>query len=414
MSLRIEIRQRYNIHRHHHIKSNRERQTVYIRKRAINAIDNIVKKQSVNDQIATIENHERAFKMMGSSFDDDEFAPNPFRTSNSFDASGNEQPQQQSYGQNNTQMMQGNMRNQPQFQQFQQQPTMPNPGQYLSGQMDQGATQNSNYGATREIPSTPFSIFSWRGLVACMRLDAYQKYFDVDTVDVVDRLKASLFKFYEPDLFRTVVLGDTTIFPNNVDPNAPYDPTAPTMPSPTALPGKGPDLYGPLWISMTLIFILGMTSNLSAYFHHQRYERSADDSEVVEDFDYDITHLFRAGSIVMIFCFVVPTGFWFVTHCLGMPAVSWAMWMCCYGYSAVPIMAGALVAWWFPYSFWHWLTLAAATTASGMLVVRNLSTPLLAQDAGSQTKAAPLILAILGTHFIYMCVLKFSFFTYKN
>jgi hypothetical protein len=116
--------------------------------------------------------------------------------------------------------------------------------------------------------------------------------------------------------------------------------------------------------------------------------------------------------IVFAFSFGVPTGLWLAASCLGLSGVQWAMWVCCYGYSMAPILAGALVAWWLPFWIWNFLAMAAGVGASCLLVLRNLSTPLLTQE-DNHAKAAPLLLCILGIHLIYLLVLMLTFFPGK-
>jgi hypothetical protein len=62
-----------------------------------------------------------------------------------------------------------------------------------------------------------------------------------------------------------------------------------------------------------------------------------------------------------------------------------------------------------PITLFAWLALLAATAASGLLVLRNASTPLLASDPTHQ-KAPPLILAILVAHFIFYVLLTITFY----
>ena len=69
----------------------------------------------------------------------------------------------------------------------------------------------------------------------CLSLDAYRAYFDIDAEDIVKRMKSSMLDFYKPDYFRSEVIGT-----HKTD----------------AL--KGPDLYGPFWITMTLVFFVAV------------------------------------------------------------------------------------------------------------------------------------------------------------
>jgi hypothetical protein len=246
-----------------------------------------------------------AMNANSSSFnDDDDFAPNPFRSgggtaSDLLDQTPRQQQQQQQfhdpfqtpqmyaaqppppsqmYAQQPQQQLQPPPQMMPQQpgaayypqqqqhqQQHQQQP--PSPVHYMSGTMDTG-------GAARPEQARPPAGGGFGWLLSCVRLDQAGKLFDVDADDVALRLRYSLTEFFRPDYFRTTVLGDTG-----------GGTTTETGSGAVVGSGKGPDLYGPFWVSMTLIFILGVASNLSDYLHYQR--KTDPDSQ----FEYDITHV---------------------------------------------------------------------------------------------------------------------------
>ena len=71
----------------------------------------------------------------------------------------------------------------------------------------------------------------------CLTLDAYRAYFDIDADDIVTRMKSAAMDFYKPEHFRNNVVGAQKA--NDL---------------------KGPDLYGPFWITMTLIFFIGVSN----------------------------------------------------------------------------------------------------------------------------------------------------------
>lgn len=272
----------------------------------------------------------------------------------------------------------------------QHQPSLAHDPAQWSGAMDQRAAPVENYGAGGSTAPNAgssvmasFSQFGWGTCLSCFSLDSYTQYFDLETTDILDRVMASLLKFWMPDQFRTSVVGDckTEEF-------------------------KGPDLYGPVWISLTLVFLIAVTSNIQAYWTHKRRAQSDD----VEEFDVDIHLLLHASSAVLVFVFCIPTAFWLGTTCMGMPTISWALWVCCYGYSQVPYMPATILIALLPFELISWCSLLAATVASNLLILRNLSTPLLAQDSANNTKAGPVIIAILGCHVIYCVVLKAVFF----
>jgi protein YIPF1/2 len=374
--------------------------------------------------------------MMNSSYDDgDEFAPNPFRSfgggssgqqqqqqqpGDFFSASNTNAPSsvmvnqalnqpdpysgmtgamdynQQMHQQHQMQQQQQMMMQQQQQQMQQQQQNAAN----WTGAMDSRAAPVENYGGATlaggagggsggEIPSTPFSIFSWRGCLSCFRLDSYGQYFNMDTIDIAQRLKSSLTIFWQPDQFRTAIVGDA---PNHE----------------TGL--KGPDLYGPVWIAMTLVFLLAVTSNMHDYWKHKKKQAQAPPDSVEEEFEVDFVHLLRASGIVFTFVFGMSTALWLSSNCMGMPGISWAMWTCCYGYAQTPFLFASLLVTLLPWPLASLIILSVAAAVSVLLILRNLSTPLLAQDSATHAKASPIILAILGGHVVYLIAIKVAFY----
>lgn len=300
--------------------------------------------------------------MMNSGVDDD-FPPNPFRS----DAGGDpfQQPQAQP---------QFSMPQQPAQSQFSQPPPAysVDTSQGMAGAMD---------------PSTPASTpTSWWGLcMACMRLETYKRYFDVDTEDIRVRMIAAMTHFHQPQYFRDQVVGAE-------NPQLGIQASA-------AAELKGPDLYGPVWITFVLILLVAATANWSAHFRY---------ASEIENFEYDIDHLLHAWSFLVTFVFGVPSVFWLCTRCMSLQALTLAEWICYYGYSMVPYLPASLLCI-IPWNFISWTALMAASGASGLLILRNASTPLLASDPSAQ-KAPPLILAILAAHFIFFVSMGVTFY----
>jgi hypothetical protein len=288
---------------------------------------------------------------------------------------------------------------------------MPPTSPVLHGTMDTYNASVPPNAATSNTGGWLSSVWLWP---ACGRWETWQAYFNVDTTDVVTRLRASVLHCADPDHFRTVIVGNEA---------TPLAPTTLAATTPTEEGGslKGPDLYAPFWISATLVFSLAVTSNIVAYWHHRSRQHKSGGGDDMEAFDYDINLLVHATGIVFTFVYGVSTVFYFTTSCLGMNAIAWPMWICCYGYAQVPYVLATCVVWIFPWgsALWAWLVLALATTASALLIVRNLSTPLLAYETGAaanaaaphhQSLVAPILLALLVAHFIYFCVLKIVFY----
>lgn len=179
--------------------------------------------------------------MMNSAADDD-FPPNPFRTGGDPFAPQptQQQPQMQmqpQMGQPQMQMGQPQMQQQPQFSQ------PPPPAQQFGGQQP---AYNNNMGGAMDSTTPHSTPTSWWGLcLAGMRLETYKRYFNVDTDDIRTRMTAAMTHFHQPQYFRDQVVG-----PEN--PQLGIQASAPSE-------LKGPDLYGPVWITFVLILLVAVS-----------------------------------------------------------------------------------------------------------------------------------------------------------
>jgi hypothetical protein len=181
---------------------------------------------------------------------DDEFGANPFRTGgggNDFLGAPTPQMHQQLNQQPPHMQFQQPQQFQPQqqfqtqgvggpfvpHQQQQFQQTQPNPNfqaPFLSGPMDNQMDQRQ-----MQPPQALAPTSWWGSCMMCISLDSYRAYFDIDADDIVLRMKSALLDFYKPDYFRNEVIG-----------------------AQKSGSLKGPDLYGPFWITMTLIFFVAV------------------------------------------------------------------------------------------------------------------------------------------------------------
>ena len=91
------------------------------------------------------------------------------------------------------------------------------------------------------------------GVCACMSIAYYRPFFDVDTDEVVGRLKAALL-FFAAEPFLTVVRNK-------------------------------PDAYGPWWVATTLVFLVSVTSHVKALLHYG------------DDYEYDFTTVTFSASL---------------------------------------------------------------------------------------------------------------------
>mmetsp|Transcript_75923 Transcript_75923/g.114336 ORF Transcript_75923/g.114336 Transcript_75923/m.114336 type:complete len:331 (+) Transcript_75923:85-1077(+) len=329
--------------------------------------------------------------MMNSMANDDGFDDNPFRSGTGggsdvfFDAAPQQTPPQQQFQQQQQPQFQQQQQFQPQSDPFAPQPPVQNnfpqqpPVQSNfappSGPMDNMAPQQQPQLGMQPMPSRSW----WGNCMACLTLEAYKAYFDIEAEDILARMKGVVLHFYKPEYFRNNVIGAGTA--NGL---------------------KGPDLYGPFWITMTLIFFIGVTSNMHAYLR----------KDDLDEFDYDMNHLIHAATVLCGFSFVLPTIFWITTQCMNMQALLLVEWVCLYGYSLTPFLPTVMLCV-IPVAILQWVLIAVATVVSGLLIVRNVTAPMLSTDVG-QAKAPPLILSIIGCHVIFLLYFKISFYHVKK
>ncbi|CAG9856333.1 unnamed protein product [Phyllotreta striolata] len=100
-------------------------------------------------------------------------------------------------------------------------------------------------------------------------LEYYQKYFDVDTADVIERIMASITPKWENTLKRHL--------------------------------REKPDLYGPFWISITLIFSIAISGNIANYLQHANSDYH---------WKYNFHAVSVAATVIFLYVVLVPFLLW--------------------------------------------------------------------------------------------------------
>ncbi|GJJ77286.1 protein YIPF1/2 [Entomortierella parvispora] len=194
-------------------------------------------------------------------------------------------------------------------------------------------------------------------------IDYYAKFFDVDTTQVMERCMASIIP---KDNFLNVM-------------------------------GGSPDLYGPFWISTTVVFVLFVMSSIIDSIH--AYMESV-------PYSYDIGHLTFAFATIYTYAFMIPAMIWGATKYFGCQPDLLEM-LALYGYGLtvwVPVAFLSVAPW----NLLRWILILAGGASSGVFLVRNMY-PVL-QRAEAQTSKAILIL-VVGLHVILTLILKYKFFS---
>mmetsp|Transcript_14967 Transcript_14967/g.22420 ORF Transcript_14967/g.22420 Transcript_14967/m.22420 type:complete len:322 (+) Transcript_14967:117-1082(+) len=249
----------------------------------------------------------------------------------------------------------------------------------------QSRNSNINSGQQNTPPPT-----TWYGRIfACFQTASLQEFFDVDTVDIKLRIISSVRHCNNPDIFRESILYRE---------------------------GTRPDLYGPVWVFMTLVLFLAATSNTSKYLH----------TDAIEEFEYDISHLVHAFTVLLFYTFGLPFLIYMMLQCVGVsgvpsasvnsndnvnpiPPLSLIDYVCIYGYSLVPYLPMTVLCL-VPSVMLEWMFLLTATGMSLLLVLRNLVGPIMRQNS---QWLGPVTMFLISCHFIFCLVLKFTFYHRK-
>jgi hypothetical protein len=132
---------------------------------------------------------------------------------------------------------------------------------------------------------------------------------------------------------------------------------------------RNPDLYGPLWISSTVVFMLAATGNFAEWlsFASQRGMQAA---VATHSFTYDFTKVTFGATIVYGYASLIPLLVYFALRYAG-ARTSLVDILCLYGYSLF-IYVPASILCIPPSSIVQWIFVAVAALASTTFLVRSL------------------------------------------
>ncbi|XAR71984.1 hypothetical protein NMG60_11018462 [Bertholletia excelsa] len=168
---------------------------------------------------------------------------------------------------------------------------------------------------------------NWKGVFS---ISSYTQYFNVDTDIVLNRLMSSLYP----------INGD---FFAKIDAN--------------------PDLYGLVWISTTLIFVIASLGNCANYLMSRHNGSST-------SWSFDISYLNLAIWSIYGYAVVVPLAFYFLLQYVGSNSSLVHLW-CMWGYSLfIFVLSSFLLV--IPVEFLRWVIILITGVASASFVGLNL------------------------------------------
>ncbi|XP_030637003.1 protein YIPF2 [Chanos chanos] len=199
----------------------------------------------------------------------------------------------------------------------------------------------------------------------------YQSFFNVDTVQVLDRIKGSL-----------MPLPGRNFVKHHVRNN--------------------PDLYGPFWICVTLVFSMAISGNLSTFLSNQ-----GNPSHHYRPQFHKVT---AAAVTVFLYVWLVPLGVWgFLTWKRGterqISSYSFLETVCVYGYSLFIYIPTSML-WSIPFDWWQWLLMVVAMMISGMVLVTTFW-PIVCDETKTTAFGTMVVIVLLHALLAVGCKLYF-------
>ncbi|XP_076955802.1 uncharacterized protein LOC143630765 [Bidens hawaiensis] len=157
---------------------------------------------------------------------------------------------------------------------------------------------------------------------------AYRPYFEVDTSDVLERIKDSLLPFNGSFNEKTA---------------------------------SNPDLYGPFWICTTLIFVAASIGTFVTYLSHKLQHK---------EWNYDINLVTWSAGVFYGYVLVVPLCLYVILKYFSAPSTLVQL-FCLYGYSLfvfIPAMCLSVI----PDEMFRWVITGVAGIMSALFVALNL------------------------------------------
>lgn len=179
-----------------------------------------------------------------------------------------------------------------------------------------------------------------------------------------------------------------------------------------------PDFYGPIWISATLIFVVGLFSNMVSFMAHQsslnHINLSSNISDkltaemalarkLTEEWHYSVDELNMTASLVMFYVTLVPTFLWCLFWFRGCAKYyTLSETICAYGYSLsifIPLVALLMVQ----TTIFRYIVFTLASSLSGLVLFMSFL-PVIWNESGGSGSSVILVI-VPGCHFCLAYIL---------
>ncbi|CAF1454934.1 unnamed protein product [Rotaria magnacalcarata] len=202
------------------------------------------------------------------------------------------------------------------------------------------------------------------------QLEYYQKYFQIDTQQVLERL-----------------LGSITPKPNKSYFNSTIR--------------HNPDLYGPFWVCVTFIITVAISGNIVAYFQLPD-----------TDFQIDFSKITLSAILICLYWWSMPTVvYFFFRYYIKRNEYTFLELLCIYGYS-LTIFIPVSILWMIPIVWLQWLLTIIASVISGSVLIVTFWPSV---DSDRKSFNAISMLVVLSAHlFMAICIMMVFFHVSDN
>ncbi|KAL0273261.1 UNVERIFIED_CONTAM: hypothetical protein PYX00_005975 [Menopon gallinae] len=162
-----------------------------------------------------------------------------------------------------------------------------------------------------------------------------------------------------------------------------------------------PDLYGPFWICVTLVFTIAVSGNVANYLQY------APTGEYKWKYDFHIISF--AATAIFLYAFMVPLALWsFIkwnnkSQSSFQEHLSFLELLCVYGYS-LGIYVPVAILWVIQISWFQWILVLLGAALSGFVLLTAVS------PAVEGPKKILVLMIVIGLHFLLAVGFMLYFF----
>lgn len=199
----------------------------------------------------------------------------------------------------------------------------------------------------------------------CLSIQYYRPYFDIDTIEVFDRMLNSVSYCRRDQTFLSLI-------------------------------GDRPDAYGPFWIATSLVFTVAVGSHINGWISSWM---------TGSNWQYNFQSILTASSVIYSYAGIAPAVIWGVFKQYE-KNLKFITILCLYGYSLISFIPAILLCL-IPFWMVSWVALLGAAVISGMFLLKNLA-PVIVNNA--KNHAAILLGLVALIQLTLMFSMKVYFF----